>query len=347
MACFPRVVYVFHRIFLMIDIKVELLLSKLTAHNRIIMKEAWKYTGPILDAHTHIGSIEKISEMIDIENEYGVTKQIGIVHDKEGFQLAKEKYPDRFIYAKYLSLRDIAQYNIPPVLEDISSLLDEGFSLAKMWFGPRWRDFIENVPKDFKINNYKLDPVFQALEDMGIPLIIHVGDPDTYYASQYKDSDKYGYKDDHLHELEDVISCYDRLRFQIPHFGAQPEINRLPNLSRWLDNYQNIVVDTASSRWMARELSKDTAKAREFMLKYSDRVLFGTDIFAGRGDHDYFSGRYIAQRLLWETDERGTPLPFVDADTVNTGGTFINGLDLPDSVLRKLYWENTNRLYAA
>ena len=96
---------------------------------------------------------------------------------------------------------------------------------------------------------------------------------------------------------------------------------------------------------MARELSKDPKKAREFMLRYSDRVLFGTDVSAGRGERDYFSGRYLAQRILWETVERDTPLPIPDADTVNIGGTFINGLDLPLDVLRKLYWENANRLY--
>jgi predicted TIM-barrel fold metal-dependent hydrolase len=283
--------------------------------------------------------------MIAIEDEYGVSKQIGIVHNEEGFQAAKEQYPDRFIYAKYLSLRDIAQYNVQPVLEEISKLLDQGYSLAKTWFGPRWRDYIENVPRDFQINHPRLEPIFQALEGNEIPLIIHMSDPDTYYASQYKDSEKYGYKEEHLSQLEDVLSRHPKLRFQIPHFGSQPEIHRLPNLSMWLDRFPNVVVDTASSRWMARELSKDTEKAREFMLRYSDRVLFGTDLSAGRGDRDYFSGRYNAQRILWDTGERGTPLPFPDADTKETGGTFINGLDLPLSVLRKLYWENANRIY--
>ena len=311
------------------------------------MRTEWKYTGPIFDAHTHIRAIENIKEMIVIEEEFGVTKQIGIVHDEEGFQAAKKQYSDRFVFAKYLSLRDIALYNVEPVLAEIASLLDQGYSIAKVWFGPRWRDYVEDVPLDFRINHPKLEPIFQMLEDHEIPLLIHVSDPDTYYANQYRDSGKYGLKDDHLGELEDVLSRHPRLRVQVPHFGAQPEIHRLPNLSRWLDDYPNLVLDTASSRWMARELSKDIVKAREFMLRYSDRVLFGTDLFAGRGDYDYFSGRYIAQRILWETGEQGTPLPFPDADTVDTGGTFINGLDLPLSVLRKLYWENANRLYVA
>ena len=309
------------------------------------MRDAWKYTGPIFDAHTHIGSVENTSRMIAIEEEYGVTKQVGIVHDEEGFRQAKEQYPGRFVYAKYLSLSDIAQYNVEPIIDEISKLLDDGFAIAKTWFGPRWRDYVENVPSDFRINHPKLDLFYQALVDNDIPLIVHIGDPDTYYANQYKDSEKYGLKDDHLRELEDVLSRYRKLRVQIPHFGAQPEIHRQPALSRWLDEYPNVVVDTASSRWMARELSKDVKKSREFMIKYSDRVLFGTDVVSSRGKGDYFSGRYLAQRILWETDERDTPLPIPDADTVNTGGTFINGLDLPLDVLRKLYWENANRLY--
>jgi len=284
--------------------------------------------------------------MIAIEDDFGVSAQIGIVHDEGGFQTAKERYPDRFVFAKYLSLSDIARYNVEPVLDEISKLQDQGYSLAKSWFGPRWRDY-RDVPKDFRIDHPRLEPIFQALEDNGIPLIIHMGDPDTYYASKYQDSEKYGTKDEHLKQLEDVLSRHPRLRFQVPHFGSQPEIQRFPNLIRWMEKFPNLVVDTASSRWMARELSKDTEKARDFLLSYSDRVLFGTDLFAGRGDSDYYSGRYVAQRILWETSERDTPLPFPDDDTKDSGGTYINGLDLPISVLKKVYWENANRIYKA
>ncbi len=308
------------------------------------MKNTWKYTGPIFDSHTHIGTINEISRMVAIEDDFGISTQIGIVHNEEGFKAAKEKYPGRFIFAKYLSLKDIAKYKVEPVLDEISKIRDQGYSLAKSWFGPRWRDWVD-VPKDFRINHPKLDPIFQALEDGGIPLIIHMADPDTYYASQYKDSEKYGTKDKHLAELEDVMTMHPKLRLQIPHFGAQPEIHRLPDLTRWMDEFPKVVVDTASSRWMARELSKDVKKAREFMLRYSDRVLFGTDISSNENDRDYFSGRYVAQRILWETKERDTPLPFPDADTKDTGGTVINGLDLPLSVLEKLYLKNAKRLY--
>lgn len=310
-----------------------------------ILAESWKYSGPIFDAHTHIGEPEATDKMLEIEDEFGVTAQIGIVHSKDGFKYAKDKYPKRFVFAKYLSLSDIAHYNVDPVIDDISKTKDEGYSLTKTWFGPRWRDYIEDVPSGFRIDSPKLDPVFQALEDNDLPLLIHVADPDTYFELHYQDLSKYGTKEDNLGQLEAVLERHPRVVFQIPHFGAQPEIHRLPNLARWLDRFSNVLLDTASSRWMARELSKDVEKAREFLMRYSDRILFGTDLSANRGDMEYFGARYLAQRILWETDVRGEPLPFEDTDTKDSGGTFINGLDLPLSVLRKLYWENAIRVY--
>ncbi|MGY5871596.1 MAG: amidohydrolase family protein [Candidatus Thorarchaeota archaeon] len=309
------------------------------------MTDTWKYKGPIFDAHTHIGEIDTLDKMIKIEDEFGIPAQIAIVHSKEGYQAARKKYPERFVFAKYLSLTDIAHYNVKPVIDDIVKTKDEGYTLAKSWFGPRWKDYIEDVPTGFRIDSPKLEPIFQALEDNKLPLIIHVADPDTYFKLHYQDVSKYGTKDENLTQLENVMERHPRIIFQIPHFGAQPEIHRLPNLASWLDRFPNIILDTASSRWMARELSKDTEKAREFLIKYADRILFGTDLSSTRGDHEYFGGRYIAQRILWETNSKDVPLPFEDADTKDSGGTFVNGLNLPFKVLRKLYWENAVKMY--
>ncbi|MFX1369737.1 MAG: amidohydrolase family protein [Promethearchaeota archaeon] len=314
-------------------------------HTWHALTEDWRYTGPIFDAHTHIGNPENIDQMVNIEDEFGIAAQLAIVHTKEGFIAARENYPRRFVFAKYLSLNDIAHFEVDKVVDEINKTREQGFSLTKMWFGPRWLDYYEDVPSDFRIDDVRLQPVFEALEAAELPLLLHVGDPDTYYELHYQDSAKYGTKDDDLATLERIIERHPRLLFQLPHFGSQPEIHRLSNLSRWLDNYPNIIIDTASSRWMARELSKDVDIARSFLMKYSNRILFGTDLSTGRGDREYFRARYFAQRYLWETNVQGMPLPFEDVDTKDSGGTFINGLNLPLSALRKLYWENANRIY--
>jgi len=284
--------------------------------------------------------------MVSIEQDCGIHAQLAIVHGTENLQSAKLLDPTRFVFAKYLPTSETTRYNVKLLLEEIHCLKEEGYHLAKMWFGPRWRDYVENASDSFRVDDSRLEPVFQALEDQKIPLLIHVGDPDTYFENQYSDTKKYGTKDENLAQLKNIISRYPALQFQLAHMGSQPEIHRLPNLGQWLDNYPNIVLDTASSRWMARELSRNPETSREFIVKYSDRILFGTDVSSNR-EPEYFAGRYNAQRILYETDVRDAPLPFEDPDTKSSGGTFINGLDLPISVLKKIYWKNAIRIYNA
>jgi predicted TIM-barrel fold metal-dependent hydrolase len=178
-----------------------------------------------------------------------------------------------------------------------------------------------------------------------------MSDPDTYYASKYANSHVYNTKEEDLNELEAALARHPDVRFQLAHFAAQPENDRLANLSRWLDSYPNFNVDTASARWMARELSRNPERSREFLIKHQDRVVFGTDCIAffrfkwRSTSKNYFDNRYLALRQLFETDVQGIPLPFKDKDTMNEGGTLINGLSLPDRVLRKIYWENAVRFY--
>jgi hypothetical protein len=318
----------------------------------------WKFKDPLFDAHTHSwdGFME---EAVAVGKELGVNRQLIIIHQKDIRDSLAERFPGRFVFAKYLSMRSVFAYRIKEVIQEIEAMGEEGFSLAKMWFAPRSRDFVGSQAEKINLRNPRLEPVFEKLEEEGHPLLIHVGDPDTFFATTYHDSAVYGTKEEHLNQLEYLIQKYPKLRFQLAHFGAQPEIHRLPHLASWFDKYPNFVVDTASSRWMARELSKDPERAREFLIKYSKRILFGTDgVFRksakpvsrdSSGEtfdpRSPYYVRVLAQRILWETNQRDIPLPFPDADTEAIGGTFINGLDLPMNTLIDLYWNNAQRLY--
>lgn len=289
-------------------------------------------------------------------NHLGIKAQLVIAHLKETRDIANQ-LPGQFVFAKYLSTRDVVAFKINGVVREIKKMRDEGFTLAKMWAAPGWRNYMQNLTSPFTISDPRLDPIFSTLEAEGYPLLFHVADPDTYYSTTYAKSAIYGSKEEHLNQLEKLIEKYSDLTFQLAHFGAQPEIHRLPHLGKWFDQYPNIVVDTASSRWMARELSKDPKKARQFLIRYSKRILFGTDATLNRSPDEPnkrqstgnqlspYNRRFLAQRILWETKERKVPLPFPDPDTEAHGGTFINGLNLPKRVLADLYWRNAQRLY--
>ena len=217
--------------------------------------------------------------------------------------------------------------------------------MAKMQSAPMMRGRAKVSPDFLKMDSAELDPFFETLSDEDIPFLLHLSDPDTYYEKKYSDKKYFSSKEADLQELKGVVARHPEVNLQLAHFAAQPEAERLDELGEWFDTYKNFNVDMGSARWMVRELGKDVSKSRAFLTKYADRILFATDCVAYTPDVEYYEGRYKSLRLLLESDAQGVPLPFSDADTVDSGGTFINGLALSNSVCKKIYWENAERLY--
>ena len=302
------------------------------------------YSEPIIDAHTHVVDDEALPLLIRISESYGVKKIILIVHDSD-IEAISNNYPGKFIFAKYFSGWVLFANSMKKIIPEVLRLREQGYRVAKIHFAPFWIDRLagsESVPP---VDDAIYDKFFDTLSDEDIPTIIHIGDPDTYFSTRYADVKSYGTKEEHILAFENRLKKNPGLRFQVAHFAAQPECHRLDNLDRMLKTYNNMRLDISSARWMARELGKDTKRASELITKYQDRILFATDCVARSRDTNYYDGRYLALRLLLETDVQEVPLPFIDRDTIETGGTFINGLNLKHSILSKIYFENAKELY--
>ena len=122
-----------------------------------------------------------------------------------------------------------------------------------------------------------------------------------------------------------------------------------------LDTYPNLVIDTAARLpAIGRHDEMHSAeKLRAFFLKYQDRILFGTDTGVGRDPADLMFGStgrepptsidadrfYGASWRYFETADTDIPSP-----TPIQGRWNIEGIDLPRSVLEKIYYKNAQRL---
>ncbi|MFW9966673.1 MAG: amidohydrolase family protein [Candidatus Thorarchaeota archaeon] len=300
---------------------------------------------PIFDAHTHGIDPDSLDLLVSIQKKFGIQKAVLIAHSPGIMEYAKSTYPGRFIFAKYFS--GTMRFTDGPqnLAKEILMAPEEGYDLVKMQSAPIMRARAKAHPGELRLDGDEMSPMFDAIREAGIPFILHLSDPDTYYASRYNDTDYFGTKERDLGELEGVLSRYRDIKFQIAHFAAQPEIHRLDNLSHWLNTYKNFNIDTSSARWISRELGRDAVRARIFLTQHSNRIHFGTDCVAFTDDSSYYDGRYLALRLLLESSVRNIPLPFQDADTVNSGGTKINGLELEKDVLQRIYWDNACKFY--
>ena len=302
------------------------------------------YKGPIFDAHTHVIDIDALKLLVQVEDEFGIDKAMTIVHG-DSIREYEEAFPGRFIYARYFSGWTLFTEGPKQAIEDVRTLRERGYGMAKMHFAPFWSDRLADIKHVPPIDSHDFDVLFDVLMDEDIPVLVHIADPDTYFATRYTDTKMYGTKEDHISEFENRLHRSKDLRFQAAHFAAQPEPHRLQNLARMFDNYPNLNVDLSSARWMCREFGRSPEQARAFLIKYVDRILFATDCVASSIDRSYYEGRHSSLRLLLESDIEKEPLPFVDKDTVNSGGTFIYGLNLPENILEKLYWKNAEKLH--
>ena len=307
-----------------------------------------KYNGPKFDAHVHLGSMKGITNLIKFREEFNIKKSVGIVWDDKT-DVYEKRFPDKFVLAKYFRSKHMFSVNSDSKLltEEIEKIYQQGFPIVKFWFGPRVRDYVKEYykiePKKIQLSDPIFKSIFAKMEELGLYLLIHVSDPDLWYEKVYQPVDRYGTKKEHLDDFEEILSSFPKLKVLQAHFGGQPE--DLENLSKWFDSYPNYYVDTSSARWMARELGRYPEKAREFFIKYSDRLLFGSDLVQDRNKpvSTYYRTRYFTFQALLESSVRDLPLPFPDPE--NNNDTKINGLDLPLDILKKIYWENANKFF--
>ena len=127
-----------------------------------------------------------------------------------------------------------------------------------------------------------------------------------------------------------VINRHPKTTFIGAHMANHAE--DLETIGGWLDTYPNLYVEIASR---ISELGRQPYTARKFFLKYSDRILFGTD---GPWPEQRLS---LYWRFLETFDEY---FPYSEKEFPPQGFWQIYGIGLPDDVLRKVYHENAARI---
>ncbi|OYV91328.1 MAG: hypothetical protein B7Z73_05585 [Planctomycetia bacterium 21-64-5] len=127
-----------------------------------------------------------------------------------------------------------------------------------------------------------------------------------------------------------VIARHRQTTFIGAHLANDGE--DLAEAGHWLDEHPNLVLEIASR---INELGRQPYTARDFFLKYADRILFGTD---GPRSPDRL---VLYWRFLETRDEY---FPYAETPFPPQGFWRIYGLRLPDDVLKKVYSENAARV---
>ena len=206
------------------------------------------------------------------------------------------------------------------------------------------------------IDDPRFDPMWDACGRLGLPVAIHISDPEAFFLPTDRFNERYEELANHPDwafntpgfpsHLELVAACdrvfqrHPRTTFLALHVGHNAE--NLTLVSERLERAPNMCVEIGAR---IGELGRQPRTARRFFEKYQDRILFGTDAVPGGietpqqifGDELY----RIYYRFLETEDEY---LDYAPAAVPPQGRWRIYGLGLPDAILRKVYHENADRL---
>ena len=197
-----------------------------------------------------------------------------------------------------------------------------------------------------QIDDSRWDPIWAVCGELKIPVIIHSADPAAFFLpidrrnerweelSRHPDWSFHGpqfpTREELLQSRNRVIARHPKTNFIGAHVANNPE--DLATVASWLDDFPNLFVELASR---ISELGRQPYTSRKFFLKYADRILFGTDgPWAEERYHCYW-------RFLETPDEN---FPYSEQPFPPQGLWNIHGIDLPDEVLRKVYFENATRI---
>ncbi len=196
-------------------------------------------------------------------------------------------------------------------------------------------------------------PIYEAIQKADRMLIAHLADPSGMWAPPRSDRprtspswwNRYGVpgtpsKEDILLARDRVIARYPKLRICGCHLGSNED--DLVALAKRLDTYPNFVVDAAAR--VGNLVNADRETVRQFMIKYQDRIAWGVDFNLANSPSDEAGWQSVnaAHERDWNF--------FAGSGTVAYGGgrapsREVQGLALPESVLRKLYRDNAGRWY--
>lgn len=203
------------------------------------------------------------------------------------------------------------------------------------------------------VDDKRFDPMWDIAGSLNIPVLIHVSDPEAFFLPIDQNNERWeelhahpdwsfhgsGFPSDRVLQeaRRNVMRRHPRTQFVCAHVASA---ENLAYVTECLDAHPNMHVDIAAR---ISELGRQPRASRRFFEKFQDRIVFGTDaskdedtpqqIFCNELYEIYF-------RFLETEDEYFNYAP---SKVPPQGRWQIYGLGLPESILRKVYWENAAR----
>jgi predicted TIM-barrel fold metal-dependent hydrolase len=271
-----------------------------------------------------------------------------------------QRHPDHYFFCTSFTANGIDQPDYADkIIEHIASDLVKGARMVKVWknFG------MVSTDQDsafVQIDDPRLQPIWDYLVDRNIPMLAHIGEPlqawrpleeGNPHADYYRRNPQYhAYQHPEIPSWETIQQARNNWLAQNPdltvvgaHNGSMSHDVAL--IAEILDKYPNFYVEPAARFGDLALQNSDLV--RNFIIKYQDRFLYGTDHGTSGAEEDLTMADKAAEKknLAQRMDAHWRYLSTFDSVKIMRSPPVpTRGLGLPDSVLRKVYYENASRI---
>ena len=182
----------------------------------------------------------------------------------------------------------------------------------------------------------RLDPIWAKCGELGIPVLIHTGDPAPFWLPHDETNERWFELKQRPRRKRSAEPSFEQIMGeQWNVFRKHPETtfinahmgwlaNDLTRLGELLDEMPNVYTELGA---VVAEPGRQPRFARQFFIKYQNRLMMGKDSWNPAEYHTYF-------RVFETADE------FFPYYRKRHAWWRLYGLELPDEVLRKIYYKN-------
>lgn len=261
---------------------------------------------------------------------------------KQSVKNIADNYPNRFVVFANIDFNGVGTAGwtdkaVAQLEEDVRSGA-RGLKIYKS-LGLRNTDSDGNR---VSVDDPRLDPIWAKCGELGIPVLIHTADPKPFWDEFDGDNERWlelklrprrkrsatdpAPWEQLIAEQHNMFKKHPNTTFINAHMGWYA--NNLGKLGQLMDEMPNMYVGIGA---IIAELGRQPRTARAFFIKYQDRILFGKDSWKPEEFPTYF-------RVLESDDE------YFPYHKKYHAFWAMYGMDLPDEVLKKVYYKNALRI---